>query len=244
MKTVPDGYWTFERCRDEALKYSSRRDFRAAGFAYKKASVKGWRDEICAHMVRLGSVSHRFVYVISDPIAKSVYVGLTCDPKRRAKNHAIKGPAQSLIKNGAKLEVISKLLASSDAAELEIETIKKFRSLGFNVLNTMKGGGLGGKAVWTIESCREEASKFDTRGDFATHATRAYNAAWEKGWLDEICAHMPKRKPRRMMKWTLEKVQSEASKYNRRVDFVRGSSGAYQCAWKRGWLDSVCQHMN
>lgn len=47
-------------------------------------------------------------------------------------------------------------------------------------------------------------------------------------------------KPR---KWTFEKLQAEALKYNRRVDFQYGSTGAYLSAMRQKLLDVICSHM-
>lgn len=47
-------------------------------------------------------------------------------------------------------------------------------------------------------------------------------------------------KPR---KWTLEKLQAEALKYNQRMDFQYGSTGAYLSARRQKLLDVVCSHM-
>lgn len=44
-------------------------------------------------------------------------------------------------------------------------------------------------------------------------------------------------------KWTLEKLQKEASQYTRRIDFQRGSVGAYLSAKRQGLLDILCVHM-
>lgn len=45
------GYWTYERCRKEAMKYKTRNEFRqlSAG-TYHGARDKGWLEEICQHM--------------------------------------------------------------------------------------------------------------------------------------------------------------------------------------------------
>jgi hypothetical protein len=48
----PSGYWTFDRCQAEALKYETRKDFeRGSGGAYKAAFSNGWLDQICGHMI-------------------------------------------------------------------------------------------------------------------------------------------------------------------------------------------------
>ena len=49
--THDNGYWTKERCYEEALKYSHRKEFqRGSGSAYSAAIRHGWLDDICEHM--------------------------------------------------------------------------------------------------------------------------------------------------------------------------------------------------
>lgn len=52
MKTINSpGYWTKERCHQEALQYEYRGDFnKYSKAAYSKAYKKGWLDDICGHM--------------------------------------------------------------------------------------------------------------------------------------------------------------------------------------------------
>lgn len=48
----PKGYWTFETCRKEALKYDRRVDFKKkSSRAYSLSCEKGWLNEICEHMM-------------------------------------------------------------------------------------------------------------------------------------------------------------------------------------------------
>jgi predicted GIY-YIG superfamily endonuclease len=47
----PNGYWTFERCKEEALKYTNKKDFRNFSRSVYSLSTKNmWLDEICIHM--------------------------------------------------------------------------------------------------------------------------------------------------------------------------------------------------
>jgi hypothetical protein len=49
-KTV--GYWTKERCQEEALKYKTRYEFQKnSGSAYYSAQKNKLLDEICSHMI-------------------------------------------------------------------------------------------------------------------------------------------------------------------------------------------------
>lgn len=45
------------------------------------------------------------------------------------------------------------------------------------------------------------------------------------------------------MKWTLDKVTSEARKYSSRLEFQIAAPGAYAAAKRNKWLDKVCYHM-
>jgi len=46
------GYWTKERCQEEALKYKTRGVFyKNSGSAYGAAFRNGWLDEICSHLI-------------------------------------------------------------------------------------------------------------------------------------------------------------------------------------------------
>lgn len=48
----PRGFWTKERCHKEALKYTTKVDFRAGCHsAYQTASREGWLNDICSHMI-------------------------------------------------------------------------------------------------------------------------------------------------------------------------------------------------
>ena len=46
------------------------------------------------------------------------------------------------------------------------------------------------------------------------------------------------------MKWTLEKLQQEASKYKTLGEFQKYSGPAYKSAWRQGFLNKVCSHMD
>lgn len=47
----PNGYWTLDRCMDEAIKYSNKTDFiNNSNVAYQVAHERGWLDQLCSHM--------------------------------------------------------------------------------------------------------------------------------------------------------------------------------------------------
>ncbi len=51
MKKLPNGYWTKEKCLEEALKYYSKKEFRENNSgAYSSSTRNKWLNEICSHM--------------------------------------------------------------------------------------------------------------------------------------------------------------------------------------------------
>ena len=50
--------WTYEACKEEALKYSSRKAFQKGnGSAYKVTIKNNWLEEFCKHMIKLNKIS-------------------------------------------------------------------------------------------------------------------------------------------------------------------------------------------
>lgn len=49
----PNGYWTFERCKEEALKYKTRYEyFLNASGSHESARRNKWLDIVCSHMLK------------------------------------------------------------------------------------------------------------------------------------------------------------------------------------------------
>lgn len=52
----PRGYWTKEKCLEEALNFNTRKEFQIkSSSAYSSAQKNRWLDEICAHMNSFGT---------------------------------------------------------------------------------------------------------------------------------------------------------------------------------------------
>ena len=95
---------------------------------------------------------------------------------------------------------------------------------------------------WTKEKCKEEALKYNYRNSFRNSNPSAHDAARRNKWMDEICSHMVK-PYEKSIKWTKEKCQEEALKYNYRIEFINGNPTAYNVSLKNKWLDEICSHM-
>ena len=90
-----------------------------------------------------------------------------------------------------------------------------------------------------------EALNYSTRTAFEKGSSGAYRAARKNGWLDAVCFHMMDNPTKGApTKWTFDIVQQEASLYQSRTAFMKGSTGAYSAALRNGWLDQACSHMS
>jgi hypothetical protein len=97
-----------------------------------------------------------------------------------------------------------------------------------------------------IEHCRAEAAQYDTRANFEIGNYSAYHSAKKKGWLGEICGHMPP--PHQLVPtgyWTNKaNCITAALQYKTRSEFKKHVNGAYRSALRNCWLDEVCAHMS
>lgn len=88
------------------------------------------------------------------------------------------------------------------------------------------------------EDALEEAKKYATQGEFREKANGCFTICHKKGWLNEACAHMNVRPKLPNGHWhEKDNCRKEASKYNGRGDFAKGSVGAYKSSRKNKWLD-------
>lgn len=96
--------------------------------------------------------------------------------------------------------------------------------------------------VWTFEICQAKAKKYKHRSDFEKGTPGAYHAAHKKGWIDDICSHMTKKKPA-PPKWPKEKCKEAALQCKTKKEFRQKYKGAHYAATKKKWLKEICSHM-
>jgi hypothetical protein len=203
--TKPRGWWTLERCQEEALKYDTRKAFEVgANSAYQIAKRNGWSSQICKHMAT-GRQARKWTF-------------------EACRTKALKYESRTAFKNEA---------GSAYHAAWENGWLGQICAHMHKADMTRR---------WDFENCHAEALKYETRGAFECGSTGAYNAARRKHWLDQVCGHMLEVfKPRGH--WTFERCQAEALKYKTRKSLELGTISAYQTARRNGWLDQICEHM-
>jgi len=246
----PMKYWTFEKCKEEALKYSTKKDFRQySSSAYQISKRQKYIKIICQHMIPLGNIKEKIVYIY-EFADNHAYVGITCNSNKRHSEHITdsKSPVYKHI-NKTNLIPIKKILSNGyinyiEAQKLESFYVSKYKNDKWIILNKKKTGALGGnKVYWTFERCQEETLKYTKKSEFRFNCPSAYNVILKNNWLNELCSHMISlQKPTGY--WSFERCQEEALKYNTKKDFNKNSCSAYGAASKNKWIRIICSHMH
>lgn len=239
--------WTLDNCLKTAKRFKTRKAWREKyPYAYTSAWRNDWLELCCNHMETLGNLFLRgtYIYIWSD---RSVYVGITCDYKRRHKDH--QRPNTVYFNKTSELGQPSiqrsgYIYNLGEAGKKEKELIFNFNKEGFAVLNKTKGGETGSdKRYWTLEKCMKKAKKYKTRTEWFNKARDSYCAAQKNGWLIKCCDHMIEiKKPN--FYWTLEKCKEEALKYNQIRKWDLGNSSSYVTAKREGWMKECTGHMS
>lgn len=95
------------------------------------------------------------------------------------------------------------------------------------------------KYIWTKEAVIADAKKYKTRSEWQRANGSAYQAGHTHGWLEEACAHMPKRQ----RGWCKKSVAESARQYSHRTEWHDAEKGAYLWALRNGCLKEVIAHM-
>jgi hypothetical protein len=246
--TKPPNYWTYNKCKDEALKYKSRTEFSKKCYgAYNKARKNKWLDNVCSHMNLMGNLSKRCIYSyeFSD---YSVYVGLTYNLDKRQKNRKCDNKDQVTKHiNKTNLIPVRKQLTDyidvNKAIKLEGFYVEQYKNEKWTILNIAKTGAIGSSYTkWTYDNCKKEALKYKSKTDFNKYSSGCYTKAYQNNWLNDICSHMiPTQKPKNY--WTFERCKEEALKYNTKSEFKSTSNSAYLISCRNNWINDTCSHM-
>jgi predicted GIY-YIG superfamily endonuclease len=245
-KQVKRSYDSIEKL---VKQFTNLRDFRNSepnAYAWVLTNLdEKQREELFKDYETLGSLHKRLIYAFEFP-DRSVYVGLTFDPRQRAKSH--KESVKSQVKKHMdstglepKLKYLSDYVSQKEAQTKERQFISKYKTEGWNVLNRAKGGALGSIVrIWDLEKVKQIASNYTNSRDFRENDPQAYGAANANGWYKEITKHFT---PLRKHKWTVSELKQITSQYNSLQDFRKNEPSAYQTIVNRKLLDKFTSHM-
>lgn len=182
-------------CLKEALKYSTKKDFRESNaYAYRRAYDLQCLDEVCSHM-KSRTISFEECNLeaskykrISDFLANSNkhyhrayrmgWLDKICKHMRRLTMWSQELVAQETLKYSTRTE-FSKKASSAYGYAQSHNLLEKVCSHMSPVL-----------IKWTEEMVRKEASKYLTHKDFRHNSSKAYEAAKNNGWFDKVTSHL------------------------------------------------------
>lgn len=258
---------TIEECKEEALKYNTRKEFAINCYrSYETSRLNGWLNDVCSHMLEL--VKPRGYWDVFENCKNEALKYKTRNEFSVNCNRAYK----MCLKFGWLDDVSSHMI---DAMKIAVEKRRiwtkekcKNEALKYRIKSRMNPSALGSihkngwedelcshmekphenyKKMfhWTKEKTHEEALKYNLLYDFKKANGSAYNAAYKNKWLDVVCSHMnkPYGKFKKKNYWSKEKCHKEALKYNKRSLLYYSNSTVYQKARLKGWLDDICSHM-
>jgi len=245
MKKKPMYYWTYEKCKEKALKYNTKKDFERYDNKAFKSMYRNKFLDVCSHMLKNENDSKRCIYSYEFD-DNSVYVGLTNDHKKRNIRHKKENNSSvfqhNKICSGYTFNLLTEYIDMEDAKNLEGEYVEKYRNEGWNILNKVKTGSVGGNTIkWTKEKCIEETQKYNTLKDLYTNSATIYHIILKNNWYDEICSHLIVSKKNY---WSYDECKKETLKYKNITDFRKNNRSVYNKCLINGWDKYLCSHMD
>jgi len=199
-KKKPNGYWTLDTCREDALKYKTKKQWREKSTGYDIAIKNGWEDACCDHMIRNRNWT----------IETCKEEALKYKTRQEWKKNRVGYDAAQ--KNGWLEECCAHMrdvikpsgywtLDKCKEDGLKYKTRIEWKKCHPHVYRiTCRNGWIEECCVhmekitlprgyWTFEKCKEDALKYKTKIEWRANSP-GYDAAVRKEWYKECCTHM------------------------------------------------------
>ncbi len=248
----PNGYWTKERCEEEARRYHTKGEFlKGCGAAHSAAVKNGWLDDFDWLIdQRIDIIKDKidcvYVYIFED--TKAAYVGRTLmrRQKKRDREHLFNLDNDNVARYAKKhkvpvppMKILESNLTLEEGLDREDYWRKWYGQQGYTMLNRLATGigkgSLGGisHGKWNRKTCYIEAKKYKSASEFGKANGSAYDAARRNGWIKDYSWFDVLWEP----KWDKESCYKEAKRYKTRTEFQKRSAAAYNKALRKGWID-------
>ena len=192
--------YTEEEIKNVALSYDNRSDFKKDYPSYYNWVIANNKEnEILKHLPRCGNQYKRCIYVYEFP-KKTCYIGLTYNLKKRDYQHRNSTKSSVFLyceENKIKIpnpKQLTDYINQTEASQKEIYFCEQYKQNGWNLLNKVKAGGLGGnrKEKLTKEYCKEIALLYKTRRELEINNKSVYNKIKKQKWESSCFKHMSK----------------------------------------------------
>lgn len=242
--TKPNGYWTKEQCKKEALKYKTKVDFlKKSQSAYMKASRKGWVEDICGHMIEIKKPNGYWDLKRCGLEAK----------KYKTRNEFKFGNTSAY--NSAKdnkwldkicshMKVVGNKFKRAIYA-FEFKNRSVYVGLTDNYDRRYEAHMRKGPVARELEKSPAVFVQFNNWADkevAVKNEAKKIEEYRRKGWRILNIAKAGALGGTDI-KWSEKELIAEARKYKTRTNFSKKSKAAYMAAWKKGILDKICSHM-
>lgn len=242
LKKKLAGYWTYERCLEEAKKYSLKADFKlkAAG-AYDVSKDRGWLEE--------------FTWLKSRSKVKWTYKTCYDEAKKYKTRSEFAKKAGAAYRTARKNGWFDEYTWFIDIVkptgywtyETCFEEARKYKTRWHFSKGCQTAYQRAKKekwiddytwfvsdstpaGYWTYEKCYVEAKKYRTRTELNKKAGYIYKLALQRGWLDDYTWLEKK------FEWTYDTCLEIARQYKTKREFELGNKRAYGAAIRHGWI--------
>lgn len=196
------GYWTLDRCKEEALKYEYKTDFqKKSPSSYIKSHKNGWLEDICKHMINKPrkikwtkekcqeeSLKYKtkkdFQNGSPSTYSISLYNGWLDD----ICSHMIKTykwTKEKCQEESLKYKTKTDFLTHNCACYSAAYRNNWLDDICSHMIELRKPNN-----YWTKDKCEEIAKKYNNKSIFLKENASVYEKSNKNGWLDDICSHM------------------------------------------------------
>lgn len=244
----PNNYYSYERCYEEAKKYTSRGEFAKGNqSAYNNAWKNRWLNDY--YWFSESASAKRWNYETCLEESKKY--------KTRTEFHDGSNSAYAVARKNNWLDEyiwledrnLKKVIWTYESCYQEAKKYKRISDFakkspgayGASIENNWRDDytWLPHAKRWTYEEVYEAAKRYEYKVDFIKNDRGAYDAALKNKWIEDFDWFLDgiKRTGEKHRKWNYETCFKEASKYKTRGEFGTKSTRAYWIAHQNGWIN-------
>ena len=246
----PNGYWTYDRLEEEAKKYNTRGEFKKGNASAYLIVLKNiWLDDVTKHMTKRDIKPKGYwTYDKVEEEAKKYTLRKEFEKNNQSaykvayKNGWLPQITKHMTNDRVKEDRLIYSFEFSDKSvyvgltkrdDLRYKQHTKYDKKCV-VYNYVKETGLIPKFTKETNFLSEEDSV----------KMEEYVEDWyrQNGWKVLNIAKTGSLGGS-LTKWTYDKVEEEAKKYNTKWEFQKGCCSAYSRSLQNGWVDGVTKHM-
>jgi hypothetical protein len=239
--------WTFEACKDEALKYKTRNEFqKTSGSSYKASEKNKWLDLICSHMIGVRKPKGYWT------------LELCREEALKYKNNkefkiGSNGALQAAHNNGWINEINGHFTLLGNKTKrfiyaYEFPNNHVYVGLTYSFEERNRGHNTRGTVFDYIqETGLEPIFRELLLEPVSVEEAKILEEFHLQSYIDKGWFKLNRAKTGAIggsnLKWTYEACKSEALKYNTRKEFNKENETAYRVSNKNGWSEEICAHM-